>query len=220
MINSLKRLNSDQILWIAIILSVALHLILFMVISLQPNDKEQSSLGNGKIILLEHVADQPTKISEQLVDTQAASQKTDQNQNKGINGQQSEALENRIQQTVQVDSPHKENSKAQSTSNKGTLIDQSGTEQTPQERYRQLVTQHLLKRIKSSPTQGEATVHLNILKMGIATRVDVKLISGPISYQTWLNRQVLGANPLPAFPSDIKKASLKLAIKIAHQNEQ
>ena len=220
MINSLKRLNSDQILWIAIAISIALHLIFIAVIFIKPDDQQQSSLGSGKIILLEHVADQPTKISEQLVDTQAASQKLDHAKNKGINGQQSKTIESAAQQTVQVDSPHKENRKAQSTSNKGTMVDQSGTEPTPQEHYRQLVTQHLLKKIKSAPSQGEAKVHLNILRMGIATRVDVELISGPESYRVWLNRQVLGANPLPAFPNNIKKASVKLAIKIAHQNEQ
>ena len=220
MTNPLKRLNSDQILGVAIAISVIIHLIVLAVMFFQPDTQQQSSLGKGQVILLEHVAIQPTKISDHTQDTQAASQKSDNAQTTGINGKQTQPIETMTQQTLQVNSPHLETRKAQSTSNKGALADQSGKDATPQTRYRQLVTQHLLKKIKNAPNQGQAIVHLNILKMGIATRVDIQLISGPKRYQQWLNRQVLNANPLPPFPSDIKKASLKLAIKISHQTEQ
>ena len=220
MTNPLKRLNSDQILVIAIAVSLMAHLILFAAIFFQPDRQQQSSLGKGQVILLEHVANQPTKISEHTQDTQAASQKSDQAQTMGMNGKQTQPIENIRQQTIQINSPHLETRKAQSTSNQGAIADQSGKDATAQAHYRQLVTQHLLKKIKNAPNQGQAIVHLNILKMGIATKVDIQLISGPKHYQQWLNRQVLNANPLPSFPNNIKKASLQLAIKISHQTEQ
>ena len=219
MINILKRLNTDQILGVAIAISVALHLIFFAVIFLQPDTQQQSSFGQGQVILLEHVAEQPTKVTDQTIDTQAASQKSDLAQTSGINGKHAKPVENITQQTLHINSPHKETRKAKSTSNQGALLDQSGKEQTPQEHYRQLVTQHLLKKAKSAPTHGKVVVHLNILKMGIATRIDVQLIDGPKVYQQWVNRQVLNANPFPAFPASIKKASIKLAISISHQTE-
>ena len=219
MIKQLKRLNTDQILRIAIAISFVLHLAFFMVIFVSQNTEQQSSLGSARVILLENMADQPVKLSDQITDTQAASQASAPGKSKGINGEQAKPEDNSQQNTANIISPHKENRIAKNTNNKGALVDQSGTDLTPEDQYRQLITQHLVKKIKNAPTQGQAIVHLHILKVGIATRVNIDLINGPKHYQQWLKQQVLNANPLPAFPSNIKKASVTLAIKISHQTD-
>jgi hypothetical protein len=108
------------------------------------------------------MTDDPTKVTNQTLDTQAASQTSEQARISGKNGKYAIPVDSLVKKNILIKSPHKETQKAQSTSNKGSFVDQSGKERTPQEQYRQLVTQHLLKKSKSAPTQGQAIIHLNI----------------------------------------------------------
>jgi hypothetical protein len=221
MINSLKRLNTDQILSIAIVISVVLHFVFFIIIYYQPNENLQSSFGNGQVILLENMTAQPTKNSTSSVDTVAAS-KNDVAPSpspsipKGIklNTALSEAFDSK-----DVKSPDTKNQTSKSTSNKGMAFNQSGIDPTPQQQYRQLVTQHLLTKVKSSRSTGKAIIHLNILKVGIATYVKIELLEGPKSYQTWLKRQVLNANPFPVIPKHLGIGNITLAIQLSNTTD-
>lgn len=219
MINSLKRLNTDQILSIAIAISVVLHFVFFIIIYYQPNEKLQSSFGSGQVILLENMADQPTKNVTSSVDTVAASKSgtaLSPSKPKGLklNTELSEAFD-----SIDVKSPDTKNQTAKSTSNKGMAFDQLGTDPTPQQQYRQLVTQHLLSKVKNSRSSGKAIIHLNILKIGIATYVKIELLEGPNSYQTWLKRQVLNANPFPVIPKNLGLGNITLAIQVSNTTD-
>jgi hypothetical protein len=220
MMNTLKRLNSDQLMPIAMAISVGLHLVFIMAMFAQPDSKQQSSLGNGQVILLEHIVDQPTKITDHTANTIAASESAERLPDAKPNGKKIDTESSSAINSIKVTSPHAKNQTAQTTSNKGVAIDQSGTDATPQQQYRQLVTQHLLKKIKSAGSYGKATVNLNILKMGIATHVTIELLDGPKSYQGWLKSQVLNANPFPVIPSGLNLPSIKLAIQVSHQIDE
>jgi hypothetical protein len=219
MINSLKSLNTDQILSIAIAISVVLHLVFFIIIYYQPNENLQSSFGSGQVILLENMADQNIKNSISSVDKMAASKNgasSSSSNPKGIklNTELSEAFD-----SINVKSPNSKNQTAKSTSNKGMAFDQLGIDPTPQQQYRQLVTQHLLTKVKNSRSSGKAIIHLNILKIGIATYVKIELLEGPKSYQTWLKRQVLNANPFPVIPKNLGISNIILAIQLSNTTD-
>lgn len=212
-----KRLNSDHTLGLAVVISTVLHLILFMGIFYQADQMQQSSTGQTQVILLEHTNTQPNKIAQDEHNTLAASQKSNTNNNSGINGKQQQATQIQQKNSVQINSPNHQTQTAQSTSGQNNQQDLSGSEQTAQQQYRQLVTQHLLKKIKNSQWTGSAIIHLTLLKMGIATNIEIELLKGSKSYQTWLNSQVLNANPFPAFPANLATNNIKLSVKINHK---
>ncbi|MFT6261753.1 MAG: hypothetical protein ACJASH_002330 [Bermanella sp.] len=213
---------------IAITISVTLHLIFFINIHIYTDEKQQSSFGNGKVILLENMTDQPTTVLNNSTDTLATiksgrplspSKIKSLKLNSDHNSDHSSKLSNTFN-TIDVKNTGIKNQTEKSTSNKGITIDQSGIELTAQQLYRQLVTQHLLTKIKNSRSNGKATVHLNIMKIGIATHVKIELLAGPKSYKTWLKQQVLNANPFPVIPKSMNVTHVKLAIQVSHETEK
>jgi len=104
-------------------------------------------------------------------------------------------------------------------SNVGDNIDMSGKELTAVEKYQKRVLQHILKKIGSAPYFGSARVELTLMRAGIATHIQVKLVNGPSDYRSWLKHQILSANPMPAFPKNMMESQLKLSFPIHHIKE-
>ncbi len=104
-------------------------------------------------------------------------------------------------------------------SNTGENIDMSGKELTAVDRYQKRVLQHILKKIGSAPYFGSASVELTLMRAGIATHIRVNLMNGPSDYQAWLNHKILSANPMPAFPKNMKESHLTLSFPIHHIKE-
>jgi len=103
------------------------------------------------------------------------------------------------------------------TSNAGELLNQSGKELSSEEKYENLVLAHFLSKAQSAPVNGEATIHMTLIRAGIATQIELEMTKGGKRYQNWLQRQILNANPFPAFPSDLKKATLQVELPIRHE---
>ncbi len=104
-------------------------------------------------------------------------------------------------------------------SNAGDNIDMSGKELTAAEKYQKRVLQHILKKIGSAPYFGSAQVELTLMRAGIAIQIRVELINGPDEYRSWLNHQILSANPMPAFPKNMTESQIKLSFPIHHLKE-
>jgi|GEM_PF-2083330 len=222
---SLPGFIKQHLLFSCLAISAALHgLAIFYTFN---NEAEQSAKGEQYTLLLEAGQEPTSKVKNA--------------QNTGYNA--SKLKEPSIAtpttphiQTEQPEDPTVLNTKAAPTnhskpndpsevsrnnlnSNAGDNTDMSGKELTAAEKYQKRVLQHILKKIGSAPYFGSAQVELTLMRAGIAIQIRVKLINGPDEYRSWLNHQILSANPMPAFPKNMMESQIKLSFPIHHIKE-
>lgn len=177
-----------------------------------------SSKGEGQVMLLESIHDE-TQIQSQ-VQAHKASKLSVQTQAQPKAAQPKGSTES-VKPSLSQNQPQQNNQPQQkaSSSNQGSLIDQSGKTQTPQDAYQQALLKHLLNKMGSAPVTGKADIQLSIMSAGIAIEVQIKPIKGPIAYEKWLKSKVLNANPFPAIPKELGMSQFKTTISIEHTSE-
>jgi protein TonB len=216
----LQQTLKKHLLFSALLLSTTLHLlVIFWDSSEQLN---QSSLGNNQLILLE-----PSKKPEPAVSAKDENTKSTPTKEKVQSGKGKPTLTGKtkkseqevpIQENVLIQKKSEESLETtKATSNAGEQLDQSGKELSSEDKYKNLVLAHFLSKAQSAPINGEATIHITLIRAGIATQIKIEMIKGGKRYQNWLQRQILNANPFPAFPSDLKNATLQINLPIRHE---
>lgn len=215
----LQDILKKHLLFSALLFSIALHLsIIFWVNS---EEAMQSSLGSSQLILLEPSNTDSPAVSAKEESIKSAPMKESQQAGKiepratGKTKKTEQTLP--IQKNLQINEKSEksaENTKA--TSNTGNLVDQSGKELSAEEKYKNLVLSHFLKKAQSAPVDGAATIYLTIIKAGIATQIRVEVIKGGSRYKNWLQTQVLNANPFPPLPKHLNTTKHTLDLGISH----
>jgi len=106
-----------------------------------------------------------------------------------------------------------------SSSNQGTLVDQSGKSPTPEDHYRQQIFKHLLNKMDSAPVNGKADISLTLIPAGIAIQIQIYVKKGGDIYGDWLRTKVLNANPFPAIPKSLRGGNFTTVIPISHETD-
>ncbi len=216
----LLKLIKKHLLLTALLLSSILHITVIFWIPASP--LQQTSLGSNQIILLEpSIAPTPIVASE---NPQEESKNTVEALNK--TKAQTRPAGKTIKAVEKTPIPKQEHAKIESktteknikaTSNAGELFDQSGKELTIEQKYKNLIYQHLLKKSQSAPYFGKAIINLTLIRAGIATKISIELLEGSTNYQKWLHHKVLSANPFPAFPKALAGNTFTIKVKMYHE---
>ena len=215
----LQDILKKHLLFSALLFSIALHLsIIFWVNS---EEVMQSSLGSSQLILLEPSNTDSPAVSAKEESIESIPMK--EREQAGKPAPRTTGKTKKIEQDFPIQKNLKINEKSEksaektkATSNTGNLVDQSGTELSAEEKYKNLVLSHFLKKAQSAPVDGAATIYLTIIKAGIATQIRVEVIKGGSRYKNWLQTQVLNANPFPPLPKHLNATKHTLDLGISH----
>ncbi len=199
-------------LYPAVLLSILIHGVLIMgVIAIWPHS---SAKGEGTVMLLEAI-DEQTQIQQSAQTASASASQSNlepqEPSKQSPFGKKAEA------QTTQSEQQSERTASQASTSNKGSLEDQSGKAPTPSSQYQQALLKHLLNKIDSAPVTGKAHVHITVISAGIATQVNIEVITGGATYKNWLRSKVLNANPFPPIPKSVTQRPFSTTLPIEHQ---
>lgn len=212
-----RTINNHKWL-LALMASLVAHGLLFVAVYwVWPS---ASSKGEGQVMLLESIHDE-TQIQPQI-QAHKASKLSVQTQAQAKAAQPKGSTESvKPNPSLSQNQPQQNTQQQQkaSSSNQGSLIDQSGKTQTPQDAYQQALLKHLLNKMGSAPVTGKADIQLSIISAGIAIEVQIKRIKGPVAYEQWLKSKVLNANPFPAIPKELGISQFKTTISIEHTSE-
>lgn len=80
--------------------------------------------------------------------------------------------------------------------------------------YAQQVLLHIIDKASAGPRDGNLTVRMRLIPIGFATQVEIAQSSGDPELDNWMLRQILAANPFPAFPNGDTDAEKTLLIPI------
>ncbi len=222
---SLPELIKQHLLFSCLLISGALHgLVIFYPFN---NEIDQPAKGEQHTLLLESSHQPyPSVKNEKIAPLNSSNIKQISQQQAPTSLVQAQQPENPTQLNTKMAPNYtpkpntlRESSSNNINSNAGENLDMSGKELTAVEKYQKRVLQHILKKIGSAPYFGSARVELTLMRAGIATHIRVKLINGPSDYQSWLNHKILSANPMPAFPKNMRDSQLKLSFPIHHIKE-
>lgn len=83
--------------------------------------------------------------------------------------------------------------------------------------YAQRVLMHIINKASAAPREGKVTVQINVMRIGVATNVQITSSSGDAQLDRWVIQQILAANPFPAFAPDDKDTEKTLLIPIQFQ---
>ena len=215
----LQDILKKHLLLSALLFSIVLHLsIIFWVNS---EEVMQSSLGNSQLILLEpsNVASPAVSAKEESVKSSPIkkSEQTGKPEPRTTGKTKKVEQDLPIQKNIQINDESKTSEEStKATSNSGELVNQSGKELSTEEKYKNLVLSHFLKKAQSAPIDGAAIIHLTIIKAGIATQVSIEVLKGGVRYKNWLQTQVLSANPFPPLPKHLNATKHTLNLGISH----
>jgi len=218
----LAQFIQQHLLLNCIAISIALH---GLVIFYSLNDKtEQSAKGDTYTLLLD--ANTQTNTAPQ----KKATPETESQSNKSVSIKVKEKLVDESKRPSHLPAKQTPSKKMNGTpqanpkvatnnirkSNMGSDADMSGKALTAKELYQKQVLKHILKKVGSGPYFGSGMVDITLIRAGIAIQINIQLVEGSPQYKKWLNRQILSANPMPAFPRNITGSQLKLSFPIYH----